>query len=67
MKSKKHYYSSRAAYFVERAEAASDAHARTAYENLADCYRLLAEKFSGIAEATDTEIEALAERIVERA
>jgi hypothetical protein len=59
-------YLHKAAEFTDKAETAVDAAGQRAYLNLAESYRLLASKLSTIPTATDSEIEALARRIVQK-
>ena len=59
-------YVRKAAELAEKAENAVDAEARKVYRNLAESYRLLAVRLSPATLASDSEIEALARRMVEK-
>jgi hypothetical protein len=66
MKSNADDYLRKAAEFAEKAEIAMDAEGRRAYRNLAESYRVLSGRIFSNPNAPDSEIEALAQRMVEK-
>jgi hypothetical protein len=59
-------YLQKAVDFAEMAERAKDAQSRINYTILADCYRRLSRRTGSISSVSDAEIEAMAQRIVEK-
>jgi hypothetical protein len=59
-------YLRRAAEFASMAEAAADPRVQVNYRTLADSYTSLSRKVLALSSATDSEIEELARRMVQK-